>query len=107
MEQRQVVRATLMRSTLHLFSARDYVLFRPALQPALTRALYAFFGQGARMVDIERIITATRPFVEEQPRTFVELRTFLSSIEPEQPAELLAYVVRTHLPLVQIPPGGT
>lgn len=39
MKERQVVRATLMRSTLHLMTAGDYLLLRGALQPALTRAL--------------------------------------------------------------------
>src|SRR5437763_1414850 len=35
-DSRQVVRATLMRCTLHLMSARDYGAFRPVLQAALT-----------------------------------------------------------------------
>ena len=37
MQERLVVRATLMRATLQLMSAEDYLLLRPALQPALTR----------------------------------------------------------------------
>ncbi len=38
-DRREVVRATLMRCTLHLFSAKDYRRLRPSLQPALDRAM--------------------------------------------------------------------
>ena len=107
LEQRAVVRATLLRSTLHLFTARDYLLLRPALQPALTRALGAFFGKRAKGLDIDRLVTAARAAVEEAPRTFTELRPLLSRIYPDRDPEALAYAVRTHLPLVQVPPGGT
>lgn len=107
MERREVVRATLMRSTLHLLTAEDYLLFRPALQPALTRALRSFFGRRAEGLDINRLVAAARPFVEERPRTFTELRPLLSALEPDRDPEALAYAVRTHLPIVQVPPGGT
>jgi hypothetical protein len=106
LEQRQVVRATMMRSTLHLMTADDYLLLRPLLQPALTRALHAFFAQQAKGIDVDLFVSAARAYVEEQPRTFVELRAKLTELFPNTDPALMAYVVRTHLPLVQIPPGG-
>lgn len=106
LEQRHVVRATLMRSTLHLMIADDYLLLRPLLQPALTRALHAFFAQQAKGIDVDLFISAARAYVEEQPRTFVELRAKLTELFPDTDPALMAYVIRTHLPLVQIPPGG-
>ena len=106
-EQRQVVRATLMRSTLHLMTAPDYLQFRSALQPALTRALNAFFGQRAKGLDIDTIVSEARTYVEQQPRSFPDIRAQLTLLEPEKEPELLAYAVRTHLPLIQVPPGGT
>lgn len=66
LEQRQVVRATMMRATLHLTTADDYLRLRPTLQPALTRTV----GQRAKGVDIERLVAATRTYFEQQPRTF-------------------------------------
>jgi hypothetical protein len=43
-EDRAVIKATLMRATLHLFTAEDYLLLRGALQPALTQAFEAISG---------------------------------------------------------------
>jgi hypothetical protein len=105
-EQRQVVRATMMRSTLHLMTAQDYALLRPVLQPALTRAMHAFFGASAKSIDVERIVAAARAYIQEEPRTFVQIRARLSELFPDIDPALLAYAVRTHLPLVQVPPGG-
>lgn len=106
LEQREVVRATLMRSTLHLVTAKDYLLLRPALQPALTRALYAFFGKAGREINIEPLISTARAYIEEKPRAFTEIRAHLTALQSDTDPALMAYVVRTHLPLVQIPPGG-
>jgi Winged helix DNA-binding domain len=105
-EQRRVVRATLMRATLHLMTARDYLLLRPALQPALTRSLRSIAGKRLEDLDLDRLVAAARTSVEEAPRTFTELRGLLSGMEPDRDPSALVYLVRTHLPLVQTPPGG-
>src|SRR5215208_5289780 len=44
-EKGQVVRATMMRATLHLVSRRDYIRIRPLLQPALTSGMSALRGR--------------------------------------------------------------
>lgn len=107
LQQRRVVRAAMMRSTLHLVTARDHELLRPTLQPALERALGSFFGKKSRNLDVERLVAAARPYLEESPRTTGEIRRFLSSVEPDGDPDAMAYAVRTYLPLVQVPPGGT
>ncbi len=106
LEQREIVRATLMRSTLHLMRAEDYLLLRPALQPALTRSLRSIGGKRLEGLDLDRLVAAARTSVEEALRTFTELRGLLSGLEPDRDPSALAYLVRTHLPLVQAPPGG-
>jgi DNA glycosylase AlkZ-like len=106
-ERRQVVRATLMRSTLHLMTAEDYLLLRPALQPALTRSFQSIAGQRRlEGLDVARLVAAARTYLEEEPRTFAEMRPVLSALEPDRDPGILAYAVRTHLPLVQVPSGG-
>lgn len=107
MENKKVVRATMMRATLQLMAAEDYMLLRPALQPALTRSLQAFFGKQVKELNVEQFVEAARLYVQEQPRTFAEIRTRLAALFPDVDPALMAYAVRMYLPLVQVPPGGT
>src|SRR5689334_1954411 len=44
---RDVVRATMMRGTLHLVSAADYAVLRPVLQPMLSKGLRATLRERA------------------------------------------------------------
>jgi Winged helix DNA-binding domain len=96
-----------MRATLHLITAGDYLLLRPALQPVLTRSLRSIAGKCLEGLNLDRLVAAARTSVEEVPRTFTELRGLLSGLEPNRDPSALAYLVRTHLPLVRVPPVGT
>lgn len=66
MEERQIVRATLMRATLHLVTGEDYRLLRPALQPALNRSLRSIAGKRLEGLDLDRIVARARARVEER-----------------------------------------
>jgi hypothetical protein len=105
MQERRVVRATLMRATLQLMTADDYLLLRPALQPALTRSMRSIAGKRLDGLNLDRLVEAARKFFEE-PRTFADLRPLLSELEPHRDQSALAYAVRTQLPLVQVPSDG-
>ena len=69
---RQVVRIALMRSTIHLVSARDCLAFRPLVQPALDRSLPAIFGKQFASLDAGALAAAGRALVAaelaERPR---------------------------------------
>jgi hypothetical protein len=106
MEERQVVRATLMRATLHLMTAEDYLLLRPALQPALTRSMNSIAGKRLEGLDLDRLVGAAREYFESGPRPFADFRPLLAELEPDRDQSALAYAVRTQLPLVQVPTGG-
>jgi hypothetical protein len=105
MQERRVVRATLMRATLQLMTADDYLLLRPALQPALTRSMRSIAGKRLDGLNLDRLVEAARKFFEE-PRTFADLRPLLSELEPPRDQSALAYAVRTQIPLVQVPSDG-
>jgi len=100
---RKVVRATLMRATLHLMSAKDYASLRPAIQPALTRVWRQILRQRAHALDPDALAAAAREFLAEGPRTFQEIRAHLAATFPKGDERAMGYIVRTHLPLVQVP----
>ena len=104
--EREVVRATMMRHTLHLVTADDYVRLRLAIQPAITRAFAGITRKRLAGLDLERILRPARERLEEGAATFAELRDIVAKAAPKRDPAALSYAVRTHLPLVQVPGGG-
>jgi len=100
---RKIVRATLMRGTLHLMTTKDYLELRPALQPLLSEAFVAVLRERATRVDLDGVTRTARACLDEQPRTFEDLRAFLGKAWPALDVRALGCAVRTHLPLVQVP----
>jgi hypothetical protein len=105
-ERGAVVRATMMRSTLHLVTAEDYRLFRLVLQPALTRAYQGFNGPFIVGLNLGRLVEAARERMASGPIGNAELRELLAGLEPERAPAALMYGVRSHLPMIQVPTGG-
>jgi hypothetical protein len=106
-ERREVVRATAMRSTMHLMSARDFLALWGAIRPAVLRAVRAWTGKRLAGLDMDRIVAAVREYMEEEPRTFAQLRELIPALAPEGDPQGVSYAVRAHLPLVQVPDGGS
>jgi hypothetical protein len=102
--QRAVVRATLMRSTLHLFSAADYAALRLALQPPMSVALRVL-GARAEGLDPEAVVSATRQLLAGCPRAFDAIRAGLQERFPDVNDRALGYAARTLVPLVMVPDG--
>lgn len=100
---RQVVRATLMRCTLHLMSRADLLAFRPVLQPALTRGMLSILRDRMKSFDLDALLAEARRLFEERPRTFTDLRTELLKRFPQGDERAMGYAVRTQLPLVVTP----
>lgn len=106
-ERRDIVRGTLMRGTLHLVSRRDYLVFRPVMQRALTAGMRAILRERADALDIDALVKAARAYFGAEPRTFAELRTHLMKAFPKVDERAMGYAVRMHLPLVQTPRAGS
>jgi hypothetical protein len=108
LEQREVVRIPLMRSTIHLVSAEDCLVLRPLMQPVLDAEMrrHAEFAPHLRDLDLEPILDLARLLFAERPRTGRELQAELAVAFPGENARALAYACRNYLPLVQVPPRG-
>ena len=98
----EVTRATLMRVTLHLVTTADYERFRPVLGDDLAAEWGSVRRRAALLPDVPEVVAAARPFFAE-PHTFGEFRPLLEALKPGRDANVLAYAVRTHLPLVEVP----
>jgi hypothetical protein len=101
----RVVRASLMRHTVHLVTARDYVRLHGAILPALRRSLRS--GRGSRLdgIDVDAVVDAAREFVGERPRRWVEIQRHLAELWPDRDPSTLAYTARTLLPMTRVTDG--
>ena len=106
---RQAVRASMIRATIHLVTARDFLTLRPVVQPVLERDVYGNSTYGKERLaklDVDTVLAAGRMLLEEHPRTAAELRRRLGLQWPDRDPAALAYAVRGLLPLVHVPPRG-
>nr|WP_269204704.1 winged helix DNA-binding domain-containing protein [Motilibacter deserti] len=108
LEARELVRAPLLRATVHLMSARDCRALRPLLQPVLART---FAGTAwSRMLagtDIAAVLASGRTLVAEHPLTRAELGPLLTERHPGLDPEALAMAFSYLEPLVQVTPRGS
>lgn len=92
-EKRRVVKATLMRITLHVVSAGDFLALAP-IWCAQRREEFTRAG-----LDPDAMEATLRAALSERPRTHSQLYTDLP--------ELYTWRVRSLVPLVHVPPSGT
>jgi hypothetical protein len=105
-DRRKVVRATFLRATIHVLSAKDYLAFRPAIQPALEGAMHAILKDRLQGIDLDGLVNRARRILDKEPRTFEELRDEFLRADPKADERAMGYAVRMLLPLVQVPEQG-
>jgi hypothetical protein len=106
-EARRVVRATsMMRTTIHLMTADDWLALRPVLQVVSERgfATGSPFGRNLKGVDVDEVIRVGRALLDERPRSASDLGRLLHERWPDRDPSSLSFAVRYLVPLVQIPP---
>jgi hypothetical protein len=103
LEGRALVRATLMRGTVHLVTADDALTMRVLMEPAIVRG---FRGGSRPPRDVEQVVALARELLHERPRTRAELREAFRGRWPDRDADAMAYAVSHLLPTLQPTPRG-
>ena len=104
--QKKAVRATSLRGTIHVSSAKDYLGFRPVVQPVLEAGLLAILKGRLDGMDMDALTTRARALLARRPQTFAELREQFLKADPKSDERAMGYSVRMMLPLVQVPEDG-
>lgn len=107
MTDRDVVRMTLMRGTIHTVSAADARALRPCVQPMLEKVFATTpWGKALRGHEITAAMTAAGTLTAEEPRTRAELAPLLADQFPNLDATSLAWAFSYLVPVVQPTPRG-
>src|SRR6478609_2872999 len=106
LESRALVRIALMRSTIHLVSARDALALRPLVEPVLVRGMRGNYGKNLTGLDADELAAAGRELLDEEPLIFSELGRRLAPRWPGRDPMSLAQGVRSYAALAQVTPRG-
>jgi Winged helix DNA-binding domain len=104
--EREAVRLTLMRGTVHLATVRDALFLRPLLEVVIERAHNGAFGRRMGGTDPDRLADAVRELLAAGPLTGRELGRGLVKRGIGDDVEALGNAARVYVPLVQLPPRG-
>jgi hypothetical protein len=107
LEDRLVVRSTVLRGTQHLVGADDYLWLRPLVQPVLERVWRGTLGRRTDGVDPAELATATRGLLAGRTLTRSQLRDLLAERWPDRDHQALAWAAQALVPVVHPPPAGT
>jgi hypothetical protein len=103
---REAVRMTLMRGTVHLVTVRDALLLRPLVQVVIERGHNGAFGRRMGGADIGELERAVREELDGEAQGARELGRRLVARGIGEDVEAMGNAVRAHVPLVQVPPRG-
>jgi DNA glycosylase AlkZ-like len=107
-ETKQAVRApSMLRTTIHLLTARDWLRLRPVVQVVQEQGFRnSPFNRNLVGLDLDDVLAEGRLVLDEKPRSGNELGKALSERWPDRDVSSLGYAVRSLVPVVQLPPRG-
>ena len=106
LHKRAVVRATFLRATIHIVTAKDFLALRPAIQPVLESAMQAILKERLDGIDLTALTKQVRKMLDREPLTFAAIREEFLRADPKADERAMGYAVRMLLPLVQVPVDG-
>ncbi|MFJ4535485.1 winged helix DNA-binding domain-containing protein [Streptomyces tibetensis] len=104
---RTVVKATLMRITLHAVHGDDHQVFREAMQQTLyaSRLGYRFAAAGLTPADGEALVPGLLDFAD-RPRTAAEMQDWLEERVGAEKKAGAWWGLKAYAPLLHVPTGG-
>src|SRR3954466_4502844 len=81
-DRREVVRATMMRHTIHFVSAQDYLWLRPTIQPALDSNYGGVTRKRLAGFDVAPFLEEASAAFAERPQTFAEIQKLVAARDP-------------------------
>ena len=106
-ERHEALRIPLLRSTIHLVTARDCLALRPILGSVLARTFGSTsFAKDIEGLDRNALLRLARAVIEERPRTRAELGPLLADHWPDRVPGSLAQAATYLMPVVQVTPRG-
>lgn len=104
---RSIIKATLMRITLHAVDAGDYAAFHNAMVRTLRRARLGdrrFTASGLSIAEADALVAGVLVFAA-QPRTNAEFEAMLDALLGVLPKPGVWWALRTFAPVVHAPTG--
>src|SRR5262245_61708206 len=106
---RAVVKAKLMRSTLHAVDARDYPVFHDAMRPTLRDSRLSdrrFTSTGLSVAEMDALVPHVVAYASA-PRSNADVEAMLSErFDGTAPGPGVWWALRTFAPLIHAPTGG-
>ncbi|MEV0795423.1 winged helix DNA-binding domain-containing protein [Kribbella sp. NPDC050459] len=106
MTSRQAVRASLLRSTIHLVTAEDCLMMWRLVHPVADRGLRGAFGKQLAGADIDAVVAFGTDLMSREPYSRSQLREVLGERWPDWDANAMAYAVSYLAGTVQVTPRG-
>ncbi|NEE10068.1 winged helix DNA-binding domain-containing protein [Streptomyces sp. SID7499] len=105
--ERAVVKATLMRITLHAVHADDHRVFRESMQQTLyaSRLGYRFAATGLTPADGQALVAELLDFAD-RPRTAAEVQDWMAERVGEERKAGAWWGLKAYAPLLHVPTGG-
>jgi len=106
LKEKQAVRATMMRVTLHVATTEDFLAIRPLVDGIARRGLRANHVKPLKGADPDAVHLAGRKLVDKEALAPAEIGKRLADRWPEVKPIDLTMPVRFLEPLVHVPPAG-
>ena len=108
LEDRSLVRITLMRATIHLVTAADALRIAPHIQPELEKipARKSYHYGAMTGLDLAEVRARGEQVLGDEPLSAAQLRARAAQEYPDREAGVVAATWMYQLPVLQTPPRG-